>query len=93
MSVEEVIGRLKVYEEHMKGSSESDNRKLLLTHKEWTEKYKKRADGDSKQSSNRGGFSNSRGGRGRGRNGSGRGGRGRGNSHHQKEGGQGSSNN
>nr|GEX72333.1 hypothetical protein [Tanacetum cinerariifolium] len=34
MRVEEVIGRLKAHEERMKGYSESDDRKLLLTHQE-----------------------------------------------------------
>ncbi|XP_023739877.1 eukaryotic translation initiation factor 3 subunit C-like [Lactuca sativa] len=90
MLVEEVIGRLKAYEERMKGAGESDDRKLLLTHKEWSERSKRKQEGDPKQKSNRGGFGGSRGGRGRGRgrNGGGRGGRGRSGSHHQKDGGQ-----
>ena len=86
MTVEEVIGRLKAHEERMKGHGESDERKLLLTHKEWSERNKKKTDGETKQKSNRGNVGNSRGrGRGRVRSG-GRGGRGRGGSYHQKEG-------
>ncbi|XP_023765161.1 uncharacterized protein LOC111913672 [Lactuca sativa] len=90
MSVEEVIRRLKAYEERMKGAGDSDDRKLLLTHKEWSERSKRKQEGDPKQKSSRGGFRGSRGGRGRGRgrNGGGRGGRGRSGSYHQKEGGQ-----
>ncbi|XP_023767725.1 uncharacterized protein LOC111916312 [Lactuca sativa] len=85
MSVEEVIGRLKAYEERMKRTGESDDRKLLLTHKEWSDRNKKKSESDSKQRSNRCGFGASRGGRGRGR-GRNRGGRGgRGGTHHQKE--------
>ena len=84
MSVKEVIRRLKAYEERMKSSGDSDDRKLLLTHKEWSDKNKKKSD-ESK--SNRGGFGGSRGhGIGKGRNNSGRGGHGgRSGSHHQKE--------
>ncbi|KAI3522492.1 hypothetical protein L1887_00319 [Cichorium endivia] len=92
MTVEEVIGRLKAHEERMKGRDESDDRKLLLTHQEWTERNKKKSDGDSKSKTNRGGSGGSRGrGRGRGRNNGGRGGRGRGGSHHQREGNNGAS--
>ncbi|KAI3523596.1 hypothetical protein L1887_01838 [Cichorium endivia] len=93
MTVEEVIGRLKAHEERMKGYGDGDDRKLLLTHQEWTERNKKKGNGDSKSKSNRGGYGGSRGrGRGRGRNGGGRGGRGRGGSHYQKDGGGGTSN-
>ncbi|XP_042756658.2 retrovirus-related Pol polyprotein from transposon TNT 1-94 [Lactuca sativa] len=86
MTVEEVIGRLKAHEERMKGHGDTEERKLLLTHQEWTERNKKKGEGSSKSApkGNRG----SRGrGRGRGRGGpsSGRGGRGRGGSHQQKE--------
>ena len=88
MSVEEVIGRLKAYEERMKGFVDNDDRKLLLTHKEWSDRNKKKG-GESKSKANRGGFNNSRGrGRGRGRNGGGRGGRGKGGSYNQKDGNQ-----
>ncbi|XP_023735907.1 uncharacterized protein LOC111883814 [Lactuca sativa] len=86
MRVEEVIGRLKAHEERMKGHKESDERKLLLTHKEWSERNKKKTDGETKQKSNRGSVGNSHGrGKGRGRSG-GHGGRGRGGPYHQKEG-------
>ncbi|GKA28552.1 putative reverse transcriptase domain-containing protein [Tanacetum coccineum] len=54
MTVEEVIGRLKAHEERMKGHGDSDDRKLLLTHQEWSERNKKRGEGDSKSKSNRG---------------------------------------
>ncbi|GKA84219.1 zinc finger, CCHC-type containing protein [Tanacetum coccineum] len=91
MTVEEVIGRLKAHEERMKGYGESDDRKLLLTHQEWSERNKKKGEGDFKSKSNRGGFGGSRGrGRGRGRNHGGRG-RGRSGSYHQREGSQGAS--
>ena len=70
----------------MKGHGESDEKKLLLTHKEWSKRNKKETEGETKQKSNRGSVGNSRArGRGRGRTG-GRGGRGRGGSYHQKEG-------
>lgn len=81
MTVEEVIGRLKAHEERMKGQTETDERKLLLAHQEWSEKNKKKGGGDSKSKSQRGGSGNSRG-RGRGRS---AGGRGKGSSHHQRE--------
>nr|GFD42098.1 hypothetical protein [Tanacetum cinerariifolium] len=38
MSVEEVVGRLKMYEERIKGHVEADEKKLLLTHQEWSER-------------------------------------------------------
>ncbi|XP_023770494.1 uncharacterized protein LOC111919112 [Lactuca sativa] len=86
MLVEEVIGRLKAHKERMKGHGENDERKLLLTYKEWSERNKKKTEGETKQKSNRGVFGGSRGqGRGRGRNG-GRGVCGKGGSYHQKEG-------
>ncbi|KAI3518152.1 hypothetical protein L1887_06594 [Cichorium endivia] len=86
MTVEEVIGRLKAHEERIKCHSDNDEKKLLLTHKEWSERSKKKSDSSK---SNRGGFGGSRGrGRGRGRNGGGRGGRGKGGATYQKEGGQ-----
>ncbi|KAI3788194.1 hypothetical protein L2E82_00924 [Cichorium intybus] len=93
MTVEEVIGRLKAHEERMKGHGDNDERRLLLTHQEWSERNKKKIEGDSKSKSNRGGFGGSRGrGRGRGRgttsNRGGRGGRGSG---QQKNGNHGSS--
>ncbi|GKC36157.1 retrotransposon protein, putative, unclassified, partial [Tanacetum coccineum] len=92
MTVEEVIGRLKAHEERMKGYGDSDERRLLLTHQEWSERYKKKTEGESKSKSNRGGFGGSRGrGRGRGRSNGGRGTRGRGGSHYHKDGGRGSS--
>ncbi|GJS30316.1 zinc finger, CCHC-type containing protein [Tanacetum coccineum] len=94
MTVEEVIGRLKAHEERMKGHGDNDERRLLLTHQEWSERNKKKTEGDSKSKSNRGGFGGSRGrGRGRGRSNGGRGTRGRGGSHYQKDGGRGSSSN
>ncbi|XP_023730063.1 uncharacterized protein LOC111877793 [Lactuca sativa] len=89
MFVEKVIGRLKAYEERMKSSGESDDQKLLLTYKEWSNRNKKKLEGDSKQISSRSGSGGIRGGRGRGRgrNGGSRGGRGgRGGTHHHKEG-------
>ncbi|KAL7595300.1 hypothetical protein Lser_V15G28083 [Lactuca serriola] len=94
MKLEEVIGRLKAHEERMKGHGENDEKKLLLTHQEWSERKKKKTEGDSKSKSNRGGFGNSRArGRGRGRGNGGRGTRGRGGSHYQKNGGRGSTSN
>nr|KAJ0210782.1 hypothetical protein LSAT_V11C400185190 [Lactuca sativa] len=42
MSVEEVIERLKAYEEQMKSRGENDEWKLLITHKEWSETNKKK---------------------------------------------------
>ncbi|KAI3708606.1 hypothetical protein L2E82_37892 [Cichorium intybus] len=93
MAVEEVIGRLKAHEERMKGHGDNDERRILLTHQEWSERNKKKIKGDSKSKSNRGGFGGSRGrGRGRGRSG-GRGTRGKGGSHYQKDGGRDTSNN
>lgn len=94
MTVEEVIGRLKPHEERMKGHSEPNDRKFLMTYQEWTEGNKKKAESDSKSTpkGNRGGSGSSRGrGRGRGRDG-GRGGRGRGSYQHQKNGNNGGSN-
>ncbi|KAI3516559.1 hypothetical protein L1887_15478 [Cichorium endivia] len=94
MTVEEVIGRLKAHEERMKGHDDNDERKLLLTHQEWSERNKKKTEGDSKSKSNRGGFGGSRGrGRERGRSNGGRGTHGRGESHYQKNGGRGTSSN
>ncbi|KAI3752719.1 hypothetical protein L2E82_24755 [Cichorium intybus] len=94
MTVEEVIGRLKAHEERMKGHGDNDDKKLLLTHQEWSERNKKKIEGDSKSKSNRGGFGGSQGrGRGRGRSNGGRGTRGRGGSHYQKNGGRGTSSN
>ncbi|KAL7606242.1 hypothetical protein Lser_V15G14746 [Lactuca serriola] len=61
MTVEEVIGRLKAHKERMRGHRESDERKLLLTHKEWSERNKKKTDGETKQKPNRGSVGNSRG--------------------------------
>nr|GEU33305.1 hypothetical protein [Tanacetum cinerariifolium] len=85
MTVEEVIGRLKAHEERMKGHGDNDERRLLLTHQEWSERNKKKIEGDSKSKSNRGGFGGSRGqGRGRGRSNGGRATSGRGGSHYQK---------
>lgn len=91
MSVEEVIGRLKAHEERLKGREDQDDRKLLLTHQEWSERRKK--GGESMTKLGRGGSGSSRGrGRGRGRHG-GRGGRGRGDYSHQKGSSSGGSNN
>lgn len=90
MTVEEVIGRLKAHEERMRGHCENEDKKLLLTHQEWTERNKKKTDESNKSSyrGNRGGFNPSRG-RGRGRGGggptNGRGGRGGRGFHQQKE--------
>ena len=78
MTVEEVVGRLKAHEERIRGHGDQDDRKLLLTRQEWSDKYNKR--GEDK--SNRGGTSNSRG-RGRGRSRGGGRGRGRGDHHHK----------
>lgn len=88
MTVEEVIGRLKAHEERMKRHGDTEERKLLLTHQEWTERNKKKGEGSSKSApkGNHGGCSRGRGrGRGRGGPSGGRGGRGRGGSHQQKE--------
>lgn len=83
MSVEEVIGRLKAHEERLKGRDDQDDRKLLLTHQEWSARKKKERDSKDKQG--HGGPGSSRGrGKGRGRHGGGRGGRGRGNHGNQK---------
>lgn len=69
MSTEEVIGRLKAHEEKMMGHSEIEEKKLLLTHQEWTKRNKKKGGEDSKSKGNRGdrGSSGSSCGRGRGR--------------------------
>ncbi|XP_023742008.2 uncharacterized protein LOC111890084 [Lactuca sativa] len=72
MSVEEVIGRLKAYEERMKCHVEPEDRKLLMTYQQWSEKNKKKSEADSNAKANRGGFNSSRD-RGRGRGGRGRG--------------------
>lgn len=37
MEVEEVVGMLKAHEERMKGHFENEERKLILTHQEWTD--------------------------------------------------------
>nr|GEW02751.1 hypothetical protein [Tanacetum cinerariifolium] len=93
MTVEEVIGRLKAHEERMKGHGESDDRKLLLTHQEWSKRNKKKGGVDAKSKSNHGGFGGSRGrGRGRTRNGEGHGGHRRSGFHHQRDGSYGGSN-
>ncbi|GJT49321.1 retrotransposon protein, putative, unclassified [Tanacetum coccineum] len=91
MSVEEVVGRLKTHEERIKGHVEADEKKLLLTQQEWSERNKKQSEDDSKSGNKnyRGSSSNSCGrGRGRGRgNWSGnRGGRGRGGGNQQRDG-------
>ncbi|GKA19716.1 hypothetical protein Tco_0699631 [Tanacetum coccineum] len=91
MSVEEVVGRLKTHEERIKGHVEADEKRLLLTHQEWSERKKKQSADDSKSGikNYRGSSSYSRGrGRGRGRgNGSrNRGGRGRGGGNQQRDG-------
>nr|GEZ53824.1 hypothetical protein [Tanacetum cinerariifolium] len=98
MSVEEVVGRLKTYEERIKGHVEADEKKLFLTHQEWFERNKKQSEDDSKSGNKnyRGSSSNSRGrGRGRGRgNWSGnQGGRGRGGGNQQRDGYRGSDKN
>ncbi|KAL7606533.1 uncharacterized protein LOC111907056 [Lactuca sativa] len=70
MTVEEVVGRLKAHEERIKGRSEIDEKKVLLTQQEWLEKSKKQGEDESRSSkcSNRSNSSNNRGrGRGRGR--------------------------
>ncbi|GJY00017.1 hypothetical protein Tco_0357035 [Tanacetum coccineum] len=70
MSVEEVVGRLKTHEERIKGHVEADEKKLLLTHQEWSERKKKQSEDDLKSGNKnyRGSSSYSRGrGRGRGR--------------------------
>lgn len=56
MTVEEVIGRLKAHEERIRGHTDSEERKLLLTHKEWSERNKKKL---ANNKSNRGGFGGS----------------------------------
>lgn len=92
MTTEEVIGRLKAHEERMKGHGDADDRKLLLTHQEWSEKYKRRGD-DPKRKENRGSTRGRGRGRGRGSSSGGRGGRGSGHPHNQKEGQRASSSN
>lgn len=49
MTFKEVVGRLKAQEECMKGHVENEERKLLLTHQEWTDRNKKKNDDDSKK--------------------------------------------
>lgn len=44
MTVEEVIGRLTAHEERIRGHTDSKERKLLLTHKKWSERNKKKLD-------------------------------------------------
>nr|GEY22129.1 hypothetical protein [Tanacetum cinerariifolium] len=41
MSVEEVVSRLKTHEETIKGHGEMEEKKLLLTHQEWSDRNKK----------------------------------------------------
>lgn len=61
MEVEEVVGMLKAHEERMKGHFENEERKLILTHQEWTDWNKKKNEEDSKNlhKGNRGGCSSS----------------------------------
>lgn len=51
MTIEEVINCLNAYEERVRESSEVDEKKLLLTHREWVEKPKKK--GDNSKNSNK----------------------------------------
>ncbi|GJV65184.1 hypothetical protein Tco_1476012 [Tanacetum coccineum] len=44
MTVEEVIGRLKAHEERMKGNGDNEDRRLLLTYQEWSERNKKKTE-------------------------------------------------
>ncbi|GKF06025.1 retrotransposon protein, putative, unclassified [Tanacetum coccineum] len=55
MTMEEVIKRLKAHEERMKGHGNNEDRRLSLTYQEWSERNKKKTEGDSKSKSNRGG--------------------------------------
>ncbi|GJS54680.1 zinc finger, CCHC-type containing protein [Tanacetum coccineum] len=64
MSVEEVVSRLKTHEERIKGHGEMEEKKLLLTHQEWSDRNKKN-DGDTKGTQGR--WNNGSRGRGRGR--------------------------
>lgn len=92
MSFEEVVGRLKAHEERIRGHVEVEEKKLLLTHQEWTERSKKQSHDQSRSSNknNRGNSNNYRGrgrgrGRGGGRGGGYRGGQGRGSNNQQRE--------
>ncbi|CAH9098259.1 unnamed protein product [Cuscuta epithymum] len=80
MTVEEAVGRLRCYEERIRGHEEIEGNQLLLTQEEWLARSKKGSNGESssapKARGNNGGNNRGRGsGRGRGRGG-GRGGRG-----------------
>lgn len=65
MTFEEVVGRLKAHEVRIKVHQEPDEKKLLMTYEEWSERAKKQNNEDSKfkQRNN----NSNRGGRGRGR--------------------------
>ncbi|XP_022955161.1 inositol transporter 4-like isoform X3 [Cucurbita moschata] len=80
MSVEEVVGRLKVHEERLRGYEDKEEEKhLLLTHEEWLARTKKNDVADSFFSSTRGRDSHNNENKGRERSrghGRGRGGRG-----------------
>ena len=92
ISSEEVVGRLKAHEERIRGHVEVEEKKLLLTHQEWTERSKKQSHDQSRSSNknNQGNSNNYRGrgrgrGRGGGRGGGYRGGQGRGSNNQQRE--------
>ncbi|XP_023770321.1 uncharacterized protein LOC111918932 [Lactuca sativa] len=44
ITIEEVIGRLKAHEERVCDQTETDDKKLLLTHQEWVEKMKEKGE-------------------------------------------------
>ena len=52
--MEDVIRRLKAHEERMKGHNDSEARKIQITRQEWSERNKKKVEGDSKSKVNRG---------------------------------------
>ncbi|XP_023736152.1 uncharacterized protein LOC111884051 [Lactuca sativa] len=82
MTVEEVVGRLKAHEERIKEHGEVEEKKLLLTHQEWSDRNKKQSENSTKKAnkSHRGTSNNPKG---RGRGSSIRGGRGRGGGYQQ----------
>lgn len=92
MTVEDVVGRLKTYEERVKGHEDNEEQWLLLTHEEWLERSKQRGDDSKSPQKNHGSddYSSRGRGRGRGRGGS-RGGHRGGDTHNYRDGGQGSS--
>jgi len=68
MSVEEVVGRLKIYEEKLRGYEDKEEEKhLFLTHEEWLAWTKRNDAADSFFSSMRGRGNHNKKNRGRGR--------------------------